>query len=211
MAEHKVHGSSAIKNDRRYTVRDYMAWPAGERWELIHGIPYSMNPAPRVAHQRIVGNIFAGLERHLEEAVCETLVAPVDVFLSVGGKSQEGEIGDSATVVQPDVIVVCDPDKFTEEGVRGAPDFVVEVLSDTTAYRDLNEKKTLYERHGVREYWIINPGDGSVLVWVWEAGRFAPVREYRRGEPIPSAVLDGFVWSFPESVAAETGDSRTGP
>ena len=118
MAERKVHGSSAIKIDRRYTVRDYMEWPEGERWELIHGVPYNMSPAPRVAHQRVVVNMVSSLEQHPYGAPCEVLVAPVDVFLSSDDDIESGD-----TVVQPDVIAVCDPDKLIEEGGEGRSGF----------------------------------------------------------------------------------------
>lgn len=84
---------------------------------------------------------------------------------------------------------------MVKEGIRGAPDFVAEILSDPTAYKDLNEKKDLYETHGVREYWIVKPSDASVLAWRLEEGRFAPVKEYRPEDPVDSTALPGFVWA----------------
>jgi len=78
----------------------------------------------------------------------------------------KGDPDSSDTVVQPDVFVVCDPDKIQDDGIHGAPDFVVEVLSDSTAYKDLTAKKSLYERAGVREYWLVDPHNGSVFPYV---------------------------------------------
>jgi Uma2 family endonuclease len=131
------------------------------------------------------------LEQHasFEELVktCETFVAPIDVFLS-------GQADEADTVVQPDVLVVCDPAKVADDGIRGAPDFVAEILSDSTAYKDLNEKRGLYERAGVREYWIVRPDDGGVLAWRLADGRYAPVREYRGDEAADSVALPGFAW-----------------
>jgi Uma2 family endonuclease len=116
-------------------------------------------------------------------------MAPVDVFLEACG------IDD--TVVQPDVFVVCDPSKVTDEGIQEAPDFVAEVLSESTAYKDLGHKKKIDQRAGVREYWIIHPGSGAVSVLVREGTGFAPAREYSPGQEIPSAALPGFAWRFP--------------
>ncbi len=190
MPNPKVVGTSAVKPDVRYTVADYRTWPDEERWELIDGIAYSMSPAPRSAHQRMSRMLFSRIDAFLEGKSCEPFYAPIDVFLPHPGESGEEE----NTVVQPDILVVCDPAKVADEGIRGAPDFVVEILSDTTAYKDLNEKKDLYESHGVREYWIVKPADGSVLAWRLEDGRYAPVKEYRGEEPVDSVALAGFVW-----------------
>lgn len=106
-----------------------------------------------------------------------------------------GEGGD--TVVQPDIIVVCDRDKVRDDGIHGAPDFVVEVLSESTAEKDLTIKRALYEAAGVREYWIVGPTDGSVLAWRRAEGenRFAPVAEYRAGDHVPCEAVPGFVWT----------------
>ena len=188
MGDRKTTGSSAIKPDRSYTVEEYKAWPDDTRWELIYGHAYAMSPAPRPPHQRIVLNVSAGLEQYLSGSPCEPFIAPVDVYLA------------EDTVVQPDVIVVCRPEAVTDEGIVGAPELVIEVLSDSTAYRDLNDKKALYETAGVSEYWIINPGIGSVMVWHREDAAFGPVREYRLGEAVRSSAVSGLEWRFPEAL-----------
>jgi Uma2 family endonuclease len=97
-------------------------------------------------------------------------------------------------VVQPDVLAVCDPDKIHENGIHGAPDFVVEVLSDATANKDFGVKRELYEKSGVREYWIIQPETATVFQYVLDGNTFAPVREFRRGASVPSSVFSGFSW-----------------
>jgi len=184
-------GTSAVKPDGHYTVADYKTWPDNERWELIHGIASSMSPAPQSEHQRVSRGLFTQIEKFLEGKPCEPFYAPLDVFLPVLNQERDEE---TTTVVQPDILVVCDPKKVVKEGIRGAPDFVVEILSDSTAYKDLNEKKDLYETHGVREYWIVKPSDQSVLAWRLSEGRFAPVKEYRPEDPVDSTALPGFVW-----------------
>ena len=105
----------------RYTVADYMNWPDEERWELIDGVAYDMSPAPTIKHQNIAGGIYSMLREKLKGKTCQPFIAPVVVVLSV------------VDVVQPDVIVVCDPNKITERNIQGPPDWVAEVLSPSTA------------------------------------------------------------------------------
>ena len=133
------------QHQARYTVADYMSWPDDNRWELIAGEVYNMSPAPTIKHQGIVGDFYNQLKQQLKGKSCAPYVAPVDVVLS------------DDDVVQPDVLVVCDPAKITEKNIQGAPDLVVEVLSPGTALKDMREKKLLYERSGVREYVVIDP------------------------------------------------------
>jgi len=120
-------------------------------------------------------------------------VAPVDVFLD----DDTLEEGQTPTVVQPDVLVVCDPDKVKDDGIHGAPDFVVEVLSDSTANKDLGVKKQMYESRGVREYWIVQPEGATVFQYLLEGERYAPLKEYRQGETVESRVLPDFRWLCP--------------
>jgi Uma2 family endonuclease len=185
-----IVGSSALKKET-YTVADWLKWGDEERWELIHGVAYAMSPAPKLRHQGIVVNLINELATFLKGKPGEPFVAPVDVFLPGVEPGNEEE---ADTVVQPDVVVVCDPVKLRENGIHGAPDFVAEILSDSTAMKDLSVKKKLYEENGVHEYWIVSPEDGSVFAYRLESGRFGLVREYRREDPVESTALPGFVW-----------------
>lgn len=185
---HPPEGSSALKPAGKFSLKDREQWPEGERWELIDGEAWNMSPAPNREHQKFVGSLYAALHNYLESKTCEAYVAPIDVFLSEEGADED------ATVVQPDVLVVCDPRKLAPEGIRGAPDFIAEVLSPATAAKDLEEKKALYERRGVREYWIVR-SDGSVFAWVHDGRRYLPATEYLGDMEAPSAVLPGFVWA----------------
>jgi Uma2 family endonuclease len=187
----KTNGTAAVSPDERYTYKEYKSWPEGERWELIEGLAYAMSPAPTRSHQKFVVDLVVKLGVFLQGKPCELLVSPIDVFLPASPDEAEDEVD---TIVQPDVIVVCDRDKLIDKGVRGGPEFVVEILSPSTAMKDLSKKKALYAKHGVREYWIINPEDLSVLAYRLEGGSFGRVREYRAGEEVDSAVLQGFAW-----------------
>lgn len=137
-----------------YTVADYMAWPDDVRCELIDGVVYDMSPAPAIEHQTLCGTLYYELRQSLENhregdggcGDCRLFAAPIDVVL--GRK----------TVVQPDLIVVCDPAKLANgKYVDGSPDLAVEILSPSTAVKDKREKLHLYEHHGVAEYLVIDP------------------------------------------------------
>jgi Uma2 family endonuclease len=187
----KAEGTAAVSPDARYTYKEYKSWSEGERWELIEGVAYAMSLAPTRSHQRYVVDLVGKLYAFLKGKPCELLVSPVDVFLPASRDEAEDDVD---TVVQPDVIVVCDTEKLIDKGVRGGPDFVVEILSPHTAMKDLGKKKALYAKHGVREYWILNPEDKSVLAYRLEGESFGRAREYRAGEDVDSTVLSGFAW-----------------
>jgi len=187
MADRATDGTSALKRPGRFTYRDYKTWPADERWELINGEAYAMSPAPRRVHQTVLAKMYVQIDAHFAGKRCRPHIAPVDVFLV-----EEGETVDNAEhVVQPDAFVVCDEKKLAENGVIGAPDLVIEVLSPATAMKDQSEKRTLYEKHGVREYWIINPDTFELFAYTLTEGRF----------PLPAVadLRDGFTSTiFPD-------------
>ncbi len=183
----KTEGSSALKEDRKYTLAEWRTWPEGERWELIYGVPYGMSPAPRLRHQEQALDLAHKLLLFFEDEPCRVFIAPLDVFLR--DEDQDEEI-----VVEPDVLVVCDPDRIKDDGIHGAPDLVAEVLSDSTGGKDWGVKKELYERSGVKEYWIVHPETCCTYQYVREGGRFAPVKEFRRGESVASVLFPGFTW-----------------
>jgi Uma2 family endonuclease len=181
-------GSSAAKSGGKFTIADYASWPDDERWELIGGVAYGMSPSPTVPHQLVSGDLYATVRDFLDGKPCLPFIAPIDVYLP------EAVSDTTDTVVQPDILVVCDASKIQHDGIHGAPDFVVEVLSESTAYKDLNDKRAAYERSGVREYWLVNPGSGSVLQYQLRDERLELAGEVRQGSPARSCVLDGFTW-----------------
>ncbi|MEW6526388.1 MAG: Uma2 family endonuclease [Spirochaetota bacterium] len=179
------------KHDTRFTYADYLTWPPEERWELIDGVAYDMTPAPNVTHQSIVLNIGRIIADYLEGKDCKVFVAPVDVILPESSSTSDENI---FTVVQPDIVVVCNKKKIEKRGIIGAPDLVVEVLSESTAYKDETEKLKLYERHGVREYWIVNPEAYYLNVFrLGSDGTFEKPLHYRKGETFKSSVLEGLI------------------
>jgi Uma2 family endonuclease len=158
----------ALRKDvERFTYAHYVTWPDEERWELIEGIPYDMSPAPSRYHQEILGNLFFEIKKFLKDKKCKVYAAPFDVRLPAHQQSDD----ETMTVVQPDISVICDPGKLDEKGCRGAPDFIVEITSPATAKKDLKNKLLLYEKHGVPEYWVIQPQEHIIMVYKLNEGK----------------------------------------
>ncbi|MBF0405922.1 MAG: Uma2 family endonuclease [Candidatus Riflebacteria bacterium] len=147
--------------NREYTYSDISSFPAEERWEVILGELYNMTPAPCTRHQEISGSLFNKIYNFLEGKPCMVFHAPFDVRLPEKNQSDD----ETTTVVQPDILVVCDEDKIDEKGCRGAPDWIVEILSPSTRRKDLIIKTALYEKHKVKEYWVIYPDENMLQVF----------------------------------------------
>lgn len=158
----------ALRDHNRYTYRDYARWPEDERHELVDGAAWLIAPAPGVDHQTIAFEVAFQIRQALEDDPCRVLVAPVDVLLPRGDEAD----ADVDTVVQPDALVVCDPAKVSPRGVRGAPDWVLEVLSPASASHDQTRKLAAYERAGVREYWLAHPVDQVLTVYRHDGSAF---------------------------------------
>ncbi len=167
------------KKQGEYTLEDYYNLPEDQRFELIDGVIYDMT-APTTIHQSILGRIYAHLLYHIDAkgGQCIPLVSPVDVQLDC----------DDKTMVEPDVIIVCDSDKIIRRCVYGAPDFVMEVLSKSTKKKDMFIKLNKYLNAGVREYWMVDPDKKTVMIYDFEHDDY---RLASFSEKIPVAVLDG--------------------
>ena len=159
-----------LKRDTHYhTYADYLTWSRTYGDELINGTAYVREPpSPSWLHQGIVGELYRQAANALEDKPCRVCVAPLDVRLP---KSTE-EDDQVDTVVQPDVLIVSDLKKVDARGVRGAPDWVAEVLSPSTARHDRTLKLSAYERAGVREVWLIDPVDRTLTIYQLEAGYY---------------------------------------
>lgn len=136
-----------------YTLEDWQTWEG--RWELIHGVAYAMTPAPSTHHQSLSSDLHGRIWATLKDAKrrhggdCQLFAAPTDVYLFPD------------TVVQPDLLVVCDPAKTSPRGIEGAPDLVVEILSPSSVGKDMTTKRWLYESAKVPEYLIVYPDENS--------------------------------------------------
>lgn len=175
----------ALRKEKHYTYADYLTWPEDARYELIDGEAFLMAPAPLVEHQEVAGEVFRQLANQLDGKPCRPYIAPVDVRLP---RKDEADAAID-TVVQPDVLVVCDPGKVDRRGVRGAPDWLLEVLSPSTAAHDQIAKRRTYERAGVREYWLVHPGDRTLTVYVLDNGQYGRPEIYELKDETPIGVL----------------------
>lgn len=174
------------RDQQFHTYADYLNWPESVRYELVDGVAYLM-AGPDLAHQDIVGEVFRQLGNALQGKPCRPFVAPFDVRLPKPGQDDEA----TDTVVQPDVLVVCDPAKIDRRGIRGAPDLVIEVLSPSTAGHDQILKRRIYELAGVREFWLIHPTDRVLMIYRLGADGYGKpdVQELVGGTQV--AVLEG--------------------
>ena len=173
----------ALKKEKNYyTYSDYLTWDDDARYELIDGVPYLMSPAPRQEHQEVSMEIAKQLAVFLTGKPCKVFAAPFDVRLNVD-KADD-------TVVQPDILVVCDKSKLDGKSCNGAPDLVIEILSPSSLKSDRITKFNKYLQAGVREYWIVDPDQKTVDVYTLENGKyFAAV--YSDTDVVPVSVLEG--------------------
>jgi Uma2 family endonuclease len=176
--KHYRHGydsttMTVLKRDTHYhTYADYLVWSRSYGDELIDGTAYVREPpSPSLLHQETVGEVYRQIACTLEGKPLRVYVAPLDVRLP---KSSEADDAVD-TVVQPDVFIVSDVRKLDARGARGAPDWLAEVVSPSTARHDVARKVPVYERAGVREVWLINPVDRTVSIYRLEAGHYSGV------------------------------------
>ena len=167
---------------RQYTYADYADWKDDKRYELIDGKVYMLS-APSVVHQSISGELYRQLGNFLVGKPCDVFAAPFDVCLSAAGD-------DDRTVIQPDILVVCDKSKLDDKRCNGAPDMAIEILSPSTASRDMMIKYNKYMTAGVREYWIVNPVIKAVHVCILKDGEYA-ITDYFNAGSIPVSILEG--------------------
>ena len=150
-----------LAGKKNFTYNDYLNWPEDVRAEIISGVAYMMGQ-PTTSHQRVSGKLFVKLFNFLEGKTCEAFIAPFGVRLF----PKEDKTDD--TVVEPDIVVVCDSSKIDENGCNGAPDLVIEILSPSSRRKDRSLKRELYQKAKVREYWIVSPDDSEIEVHIFE-------------------------------------------
>lgn len=171
----------------RYTFADILSWEGNDRYELIDGEAYMMATPSRI-HQEVSGEIFRQIANYLEGKKCKVYAAPFAVRLfEKNGEDPE----DVDTMVEPDLSVVCDSNKLDDHGCKGAPDLAIEILSPSTQRHDRLVKLNLYQRAGVREYWIVSPEERTVQVFLQQDGTLRPHEVYDRRGVAKVNVLEG--------------------
>lgn len=175
--------------NKSYTYADYLLWKFDERVELIKGRIFKMSPASGTNHQKVSGYLYIELGIFLRKNSCQLFSAPFDVRLS--RKSKENE--KISTVLQPDLCIICDPNKIDQKGCLGAPDIVVEILSPGNNKKELENKFYVYEEALIKEYWIIHPNENTFFRYILNnENKFIADRLLTSGSFITTAVLPNF-------------------
>jgi len=180
MTESEIQEAMAAYNGR-YTYADYLTWDDDIRFELIDGVAYMM-AAPNVWHQKISRELSFQFTGFLKGKSCEVFAAPISVRLNADTLDD--------TVVEPDLIVVCDDTKIIKACIKGAPDLVVEILSPSTAQYDKTTKFYSYLRAGVRELWNVDPEAKTLAVNILSDGNYI-THSYTSDDTVPVSVLEG--------------------
>lgn len=170
----------ALRKEKAYTIDDIYALPEGERAELIDGKIYYMAP-PNTKHQALVMDLSYQIKDYFKRnnGECDVFPAPFAVFLNENNKNY----------FEPDISVICDKNKITDEGCNGAPDWIIEIVSPSSKSMDYFTKLFQYRTAGVREYWIVDSIRQRVTVYFFEQ---EVVEEYSFGTDIPVGIYKGF-------------------
>ncbi len=170
-----------------YTIEDIYHLPDGERAELIDGKIYQMAP-PSWTHQRISGELYYEIKAFLKanNGKCQVIAAPFAVFLNDT---------DQKNYLEPDISVICDKNKLTDEGCEGAPDWIIEIVSPSSRPMDYNKKLLKYGTAGVREYWIVDPMKQLIMVYNFEHDTF---EQYAFSDKVKAGIYEDFEMDFAE-------------
>ena len=184
------------KEEKTFTYADYKDWElkAGERYELIYGEAFAMAGANE-RHQAILGELFSQFHHFLRGKPCKVYPAPFDVRLFY----EEDESDD--TVVQPDIVIICDKKKRAYEGCRGAPDMAVEILSPSNTAIEMEKKLKLYHKAGVKEYWVVDPENQGLTVYQFNR-KLISFNTYTNTDTVSVGVLSGLNIALEEVFAA---------
>lgn len=169
--------------EKFYTIDDIYALPDGQRAELIDGQIFYMAP-PSWTHQKISGYLYNEIYNYIKSSGgnCQVLSAPFAVFLNKNNDNCND------IYLEPDLSVICDISKLDEKGCHGAPDWIIEIVSPSSRPRDYITKMIMYHTAGVREYWIVDPQEHSVMVYGFESDM---VKQYSFGTDISVGIFDG--------------------
>jgi len=173
---------------KRYSFADYLTWFDDKRRELWDGFIKKMTPAPSLYHQQIARELVSSFLKlkFKKQTKCQLFFAPFDVRFPKIDETSDDKI---FTVVQPDIVIVCDKSKLDKRGCMGAPDFIAEIISPATAERDMVDKYKLYEAEGVREYWIVFPTEQFINAYFLVNGKYELTGVYTREHNIPVKIF----------------------
>jgi Uma2 family endonuclease len=182
-----IEESERLYSLPRYSYADYLLFKVEERLEIIKGRLLKMS-APNRIHQEISAFVHNTIFNFLKNRNCRAYTAPFDVRLPVKNNKKDNEI---FTVVQPDIVVVCDLTKLDDRGCCGAPELVIEILSPGNSKKEIQLKFDVYEEAGVLEYWIVYPESKTILVYLLENGKYKGLKPVSYEGFVVSKVLEG--------------------
>lgn len=173
-----------LLNDQIYTTEDIYNLPEGQRAELIDGQMYMMSP-PNRDHQKISGKIHQAIANYIDAKMgsCEVYAAPFSVFLNANDRNY----------VEPDISVICDKNKLNDKGCIGAPDWIIEIVSQSSRSMDYMTKLFKYRTSGVREYWIVDRQKNRIIVYNFEND---DIREYSFDDTVKAGIYDDLIIDF---------------
>jgi Uma2 family endonuclease len=182
-----VKGMSVNQPQSNYSYADYLKCPEDVRYEVLDGQIISMSPAPTTNHQHVQRELLIELGMYLRGKECSVFGAPIDVCLFAEKMTSNDKIQDW---VQPDIIVVCDRNKINLKNIVGAPDLAIEILSPSTARNDRLIKVSAYQKAGVKVYWIVDPSNEYVEVFLLQDNRFISSGLYTKEDSVKVSILE---------------------
>ncbi|PLR75752.1 Uma2 family endonuclease [Bacillus sp. V3-13] len=179
---------SLSREQGNLTYADYLALDDNVRYEVIDGRVYNMSPAPTTKHQAVQRELLTEFNIYLRGKQCSVFGSPIDVCFA----DEDNDIKKIKEWVEPDLVVVCDKNKIQEKRIVGVPDLIIEILSNSTAKKDKIIKFNRYQRAGVKEYWIVDPSNENIDVYLLENGTFKHSGIYFRDDRIPVYLFEEF-------------------
>ena len=179
-----------LQDEKEYTYADYLTYPDDERWEIIDGVPYSQ-AAPAPIHQEVLTELVRQIANYLTDKSCKVYPALFCVRLPLGYEKNEKEV---KNIVEPDISIVCDKSKLDNKGCNGAPDMIIEIISPSSVKMDRVIKLNKYEKAGVQEYWIVEPDQKLVSVFVLQGNqRFGRTELYTEDDKITVSIFPDLI------------------
>ncbi|ACM61663.1 Uma2 family endonuclease [Caldicellulosiruptor bescii] len=184
-----------VRTPKIYTYVDYLQLHQDTRVELIDGVIYDMSPALSRKHQKIVVEFTTAINNYLKvsKKPCEIYTAPFDVVLTEEGQDEK----QATNVVQPDISIICDKKKLTEKGCVGVPEMIIEVVSEYNPFHDYIRKLNLYNQYKVKEYWIVNPNNQTILVYRLKDNEdYLPPEVYTFNDKVNVGIFEDLIIDF---------------
>lgn len=181
---------------KSYTYADYLTWNFQERLEILKGKIFKMSPAPSRKHQEISFQLSLLFGNYFKNNLCNVYVAPFDVRLINYKKSTSNK--EIITVFQPDICVICDKEKLDDRGCIGAPDLIIEILSPGNSKKEMDIKFDLYEENSVKEYWIVEPFQKSILIYTLQNEKYIGLKPIAEEGLVHSPLFPELIFNVEE-------------